>query len=67
MLANFAQRELAHRQMTSPDGSFAPGHMLYFEWKEKNGDVKSAAEAAERFVDYIAEKSYPLTLAASLG
>ncbi len=32
-LANFAQRELAHRQMTTPDGSFAPGHMLYFELK----------------------------------
>ncbi len=66
-LANFAQRELAHRQMTTPDGSFAPGHMLYFELKGKNGDVKSAAEAAERFVDYIAEKSYTVTLAVSLG
>ncbi len=66
-LANFAQRELAHRQMTTPDGSFAPGHMLYFELKGKNGDVQSAAEAAERFVDYIAEKSYTITLAVSLG
>ena len=66
-LANFAQRELAHRQMTTPDGSFAPGHMLYFELKGKNGDVESAAEAAERFVDYIAEKSYTITLAVSLG
>jgi methionine-gamma-lyase len=66
-LANFAQRELAHRQMTTPDGSFAPGHMLYFELKGKNGDVNSAAEAAERFVDYIAEKSYTITLAVSLG
>ena len=66
-LANFAQRELAHRQMTTPDGSFAPGHMLYFELKGKNGDVRSAAEAAERFVDYIAEKSYTVTLAVSLG
>ena len=66
-LANFAQRELAHRQMTTPDGSFAPGHMLYFELRGKNGDVQSAAEAAERFVDYIAEKSYTITLAVSLG
>jgi methionine-gamma-lyase len=66
-LANFAQRELAHRQMTTSDGSFAPGHMLYFELKGKNGDVKSAAEAAERFVDFIAEKSYTITLAVSLG
>jgi cystathionine beta-lyase/cystathionine gamma-synthase len=65
-LANFAQREPAHHQMTTPDGSFAPGHMLYFELKGKNGDGKSAAEAAERFVDYIAEKSYTVTLAVSL-
>ena len=31
-LANLAQRELAHRQMTTQDGYFAPG-MLYFESK----------------------------------
>ena len=36
-LANFAPRELAHRQVTTPDGSFAPGHMLYFELKGSNG------------------------------
>jgi methionine-gamma-lyase len=41
--------------------------MLYFELKGKNGDVRSAAEAAERCVDYIAEKSYTVTLAVSLG
>jgi cystathionine beta-lyase/cystathionine gamma-synthase len=41
--------------------------MLYFELKGTNGDVKSAAEAAERFVDYIAENSYTITLAVSLG
>jgi cystathionine beta-lyase/cystathionine gamma-synthase len=29
--------------------------------------VNSAAEAAERFVDHIAEKSYTITLAVSLG
>lgn len=55
-LANLAQRGLAHRQMTTPDGSLAPGHMAYFELNGKNGEVRSAAEAAERFVDYIAEK-----------
>jgi len=66
-LPNFPQRELAHRQMTTPDGSFAPGNMLYFELKGSDGSVKSAAEAAERFVDYIAEKSYTITLAVSLG
>jgi cystathionine beta-lyase/cystathionine gamma-synthase len=41
--------------------------MPYFELKGKNGEVRSAAEAAERFVDYIAEKSYTVTRAVSLG
>jgi cystathionine beta-lyase/cystathionine gamma-synthase len=66
-LPNFAQRELARHQMTTPDGSFAPGSMLYFELKGKDERAKSAAEAAERFVDHIAEKSYTVTLAVSLG
>jgi methionine-gamma-lyase len=66
-LANFPQKELAHRQMTAADGSFAPGSMLYFELKGREGTPKSAAEAAERFVDHIAEKSYTVTLAVSLG
>jgi methionine-gamma-lyase len=66
-LSNFPQRELAHRQMTTADGSFAPGSMLYFELKGQDGSSKSAADAAERFVDHIAEKSYTVTLAVSLG
>ncbi|HVM74368.1 MAG TPA: PLP-dependent aspartate aminotransferase family protein [Candidatus Saccharimonadales bacterium] len=66
-LPNFPQKELAHRQMTTRDGSFAPGSMLYFELKGKDGTPKGAAQAAERFVDYIAEKSYTITLAVSLG
>ncbi len=66
-LSNFPQRELAHRQMTTADGSFAPGSMLYFELKGPDGSSKSAADAAERFVDYVAEKSYTVTLAVSLG
>jgi methionine-gamma-lyase len=66
-LPNFTQRELAHRQMTAADGTFAPGSMLYFELKGKDGDVQAAAEAGERFVDHIAEKAYTITLAVSLG
>jgi methionine-gamma-lyase len=66
-LSNYPQRGLAHRQMTTADGSFAPGSMLYFELKGPDGSSKSAADAAERFVDHIAEKSYTITLAVSLG
>jgi methionine-gamma-lyase len=66
-LPNFAQRDLAKRQMTTADGTFAPGSMLYFELKGEEGNAKAAAEAAERFVDHVAEKAYTITLAVSLG
>lgn len=63
-LETFPQYELARRQMTSYDGKFAPGSMLYFVLR---GDAKSATEAADRFIDYIANHSYSITLAVSLG
>jgi cystathionine beta-lyase/cystathionine gamma-synthase len=63
-LPDFAQSELAQRQMIGYDGKFAPGSMLYFELGSTTG---TPAQAAERFVDYIAEKAYTITLAVSLG
>jgi len=62
-LDSFPQAELAHRQMVSSDGAFAPGSMIYFSVKA-NGDP---LRTAERFADYLAEKSYCITLAVSLG
>ena len=55
---------LARRQMTSYDGRFAPGSMIYFVIK---GGEREAAEAADRFIDHIAERAYSITLAVSLG
>jgi len=71
-LPGFPQLELAKRQMVSDDGKFAPGSMLYFELKIANGHPSAAlgageASAAERFVDFIAEHAYTITLAVSLG
>ena len=63
-LETFPQYELARRQMTSYDGKFAPGSMVYFVLK---GEEKAAAEAADRFMDYIANHAYSITLAVSLG
>ncbi len=64
----FPQYELAKRQMISYDGKFAPGSLLYFELKGSDGpEASGAAETASRFVDYIAEHSYTITLAVSLG
>jgi cystathionine beta-lyase/cystathionine gamma-synthase len=62
-LESFPQRELAHKQMTSYDGKFAPGSLLYFIVKDADG----SSAAADRVVDYIAEHSYTATLAVSLG
>jgi len=59
----FPQKELAHRQMLSPDGKFAPGSMLYFVLKGSG----SKQSQAERLVDYLAEHAYSITLAVSLG
>lgn len=63
-LASFPQRELARHQMFSYDGRFAPGSILYFVLKSDSTD---AAAASEKFIDYIAEHAYSITLAVSLG
>jgi len=56
--------DLARRQMVSPDGKFAPGSLLYFEVKGSDGN---AALAGKRFVNFVAEYAYTMTLAVSLG
>lgn len=50
--------------MTSYDGKFAPGQMLYCVLK---GDGKGATEAANRFIDYAADHAYSFTPAVSLA
>lgn len=62
-LPSFPQRALAERQMVDPRGRFAPGSMIYFELKDPGDD----GEAGARFVDWIAENAYSVTLAVSLG
>jgi cystathionine beta-lyase/cystathionine gamma-synthase len=62
-LESFPQRELAQRQMVDYRGKFAPGSMLSFTLRDPQGDNR----VAEAFIDYIAEQSYTITLAVSLG
>jgi cystathionine beta-lyase/cystathionine gamma-synthase len=62
-LPSFPQRDLAERQMHDYRGKFAPGSMIYFNLKERG--KKNAS--AEKFIDFIAEKAYCVTLAVSLG
>lgn len=62
-LEHFPQRELALRQMVDYRGKFAPGSMLYFTLRDPQGDNR----VAEAFIDYLAEQSFTITLAVSLG
>jgi methionine-gamma-lyase len=62
-LESFPQYELAKRQMVDENGRFAPGSMLYFVLK----DAGPNGERGERLIDWIAENSYCITLAVSLG
>jgi len=63
-LESHPQHGLARRQMTSYDGRFAPGSIIYFVLK---GGEREATEAATRFIDHVAERAYSVTLAVSLG
>jgi methionine-gamma-lyase len=63
-LETHPQYQLARHQMTSYDGKFAPGSMIYFVLK---GDELAATEAANKFIDFIADHAYSVTLAVSLG
>ena len=60
-LVSFPQRQLAEKQMVDYRGKFAPGSMIYFTLKG------AGAAAAERFIDYVGDKAYCVTLAVSLG
>jgi cystathionine beta-lyase/cystathionine gamma-synthase len=62
-LASFPQRELAHIQMRDYTGKFAPGSMIYFLLRDNEG----TGATAERFIDWVAQHAYAITLAVSLG
>ncbi len=65
-LENHPQFDLAHRQMTNYQGKFAPGNMIYFLLKDAEVDGKQSPKV-EKFINYIADHSYCITLAVSLG
>lgn len=63
-LASFPWRALAERQMTSPDGRFCPGFMIYFEMA---GDAEQARLRCDDLINHLAANAYGITLAVSLG
>jgi methionine-gamma-lyase len=63
-LKSHPQHALAVKQMKDFRGRFAPGLMIYFELKGSGARLLTRAKA---FMDFIANNSYVLTLAVSLG
>jgi cystathionine beta-lyase/cystathionine gamma-synthase len=64
-LDSFAQRALARTQMQNYDGQFTPGTLMYFIPKGRTPQERH--RKANRLVNYIADNSYTMTLAVSLG
>jgi len=64
-LDSFRQRVLAHQQMLDYECHFSPGTMLYFA--PKGASPEERHRRADRLVNFIAKKSYSMTLAVSLG
>jgi methionine-gamma-lyase len=62
-LPSHPQHELAKKQMRDLDGNFAPGSMIYFVLHEPGG----TGEKGATLIDYIADNSYCMTMAVSLG
>jgi methionine-gamma-lyase len=64
-LPSFPQYEIAQRTMRDYNGDFAPGIIVYFTIK--GATPHDALQKGEKIMNYIAEKSYAITLAVSLG
>lgn len=62
-LPSHPQHALALTQMRSTLKTFAPGTLLYFETREEGGEPVRA----RRLIDWVAQHSYCITLAVSLG
>ncbi len=64
-LKTYKHYDLAQQQMIDFDGNFAPGSMIYFSLK---GDTPAECkDNGRKFMDYVANSAYTMTLAVSLG
>lgn len=64
-LPNFKGYEIAKKQMVDFNGNFAPGSLLYFVLK--GNTPAETKELGGKFMDYVADNAYTMTLAVSLG
>ena len=65
-LESHPQFEIGKRQMQNYEGKFSPGAMVYFVLKH-DSTSEDAGRRSEKFIDYIANHAYCITLAVSLG
>lgn len=64
-LESYKYHETAKKQMLDFNGNFAPGSLLYFQLE---GDSpQECRENGRKFMDYVADNAYTMTLAVSLG
>jgi methionine-gamma-lyase len=64
-LPSYKYHELAKKQMVDFDGNFAPGSMIYFVLK--GNSPAESKENGRRFMNFVADNAYTMTLAVSLG
>ena len=64
-LKEFKYHEVAKKVLTDYNGNFAPGFMLYFALK--GASPSDSKLKGEKMMDFIANNSYCVTLAVSLG
>lgn len=64
-LPEFKYYEIAKKQMIDFNGNFAPGSLLYFVLK--GNTPAESKELGRKFMDYVADHAYTMTLAVSLG
>jgi cystathionine beta-lyase/cystathionine gamma-synthase len=64
-LPSFKFYELAKKQMIDFNGNFAPGSLIYFSLKGM--DHEDTREIGRKFMNYVADNAYTMTLAVSLG
>lgn len=64
-LPEFEYYELAKKQMLDFDGKFAPGTLIYFVLKGKS--AQESKDTGRKFMDWVADNAYTMTLAVSLG
>lgn len=64
-LPSYKYHEAAKKLMVDFNGNFAPGSMIYFTLKGDTPEERKSIGA--KFMDYVADHAYTMTLAVSLG